>query len=496
MDIGGNGLKALIGISLLAIGQTSTATEISPGSRLEKMKQAYAKTNCNSALKLGLPLVDGHDAANLPEQSRAEAYDIVLQCEYKGKPSERAYGYARRATALKGASDFAWTTRLKLEIATKRYEGAVATIEEMVRTKPTALNAFSVRSINRLHRAIEDSGRKSLRGRLLAALSMVTYAPEDLLGSNEDFRFVYAQFLADAGKQDAAGKLALGVKDPSLILELSLDRRFRHFYPADLDIRKKAEAQLVQDAKLIVQYPDKLAPLLRVARDLRLLGRFEEALYTLQGVAPRLKDPKAFSDLEENFPWWWDSIGQTYGMLGKYEEMVRSFRAGASVGDDTPNISQILNLAVAQNSFGRGKDAIRTLGIFDHPRNEPSSYGKMILSLARGCAYGLSGQQEKAAKDVAYARDNRDDAPGVLAELLLCLGDLDGAATEYIRQLDDSNLRAGALAELSDYDKTPVPSRPNAHESRLPALKARPDVQAAIKRAGGTRRFNIQRDEL
>lgn len=88
------------------------------------------------------------------------------------------------------------------------------------------------------------------------------------------------------------------------------------------------------------------------------------------------------------------------------------------------------------------------------------------------------------------------DSPEVLTEVHLCAGDLDAAAAVMIRRLDDSDQRVNALLHLSDYDP-PAPRYPlSPYYARLPDLKARADVQAAIKRAGGTRRFHLQFEEL
>ena len=83
-----------------------------------------------------------------------------------------------------------------------------------------------------------------------------------------------------------------------------------------------------------------------------------------------------------------------------------------------------------------------------------------------------------------------------MADLYLCLGDMDGAAAAFIRRLEDPDRRADALLQLSDYDDPPVKRPPHPVHSRLEALKSREDVKAAIEKAGGIRRFRLQRGEL
>ena len=190
--------------------------------------------------------------------------------------------------------------------------------------------------------------------------------------------------------------------------------------------------------------------------------------------------------------WYWDALGRSWHMLGRYDEMVEAFRKGAAAGEDgTPNVSQVINLAQAQNAFGRGDEALRTLAAFADGRKS-SPYGEMEMRFARGCAQAVAGRPAEAVADVAFAKAHDKDHGEALADLLLCLGDMDGAAAAFIARLDDPDRRADALEQLSDYDDPPVALPPDPINSRLDALKARPDVKAAIARAGGTRRFHVQ----
>jgi hypothetical protein len=53
-------------------------------------------------------------------------------------------------------------------------------------------------------------------------------------------------------------------------------------------------------------------------------------------------------------------------------------------------------------------------------------------------------------------------------------------------------LRTEALVDLSEYDDPPFAS-PDPTAAALAALRRRADVKAAVARAGGTRRFRVQR---
>ena len=155
----------------------------------------------------------------------------------------------------------------------------------------------------------------------------------------------------------------------------------------------------------------------------------------------------------------------------------------------------MINLAEAQVAFGKPQEALATLAVFDGAGRSASPYGEMEMRFARGCANALAGRKDALATDLAFAKAHEADHGEALSDLMLCSGDLDGAAAAFIRRLDDPDRRVAALLQLSDYDAPPV-AIPDPVYAHMPALKARDDVRAAIARAGGTRRIHLQRNEL
>jgi tetratricopeptide (TPR) repeat protein len=199
----------------------------------------------------------------------------------------------------------------------------------------------------------------------------------------------------------------------------------------------------------------------------------------------------------DQFNWYWNGVAATETTLGHYDQAVAAYAKAAAFGERGGlNVSQVINLAETQNGFGRGADALKTLAVFADPKRRGSPFGEMQLRFARACANHLAGHEGDTAADLAYLKAHEKDGGPALSDALLCLGDMDAAAAAFIRRLDDPDRRAAVLLQLSDYDDPPVPLPADPVESRLAALKARPDVKAAIDRAGGTRRFHIQGGEL
>jgi tetratricopeptide (TPR) repeat protein len=463
---------------------------------LLNVAKASDARDCTTVLKLGLPLADSREPLALPDEAEALLYEMVARCEVDSD-RDRAYALALRASALEHSSDGIWRFRLALELDAKRNEAALATVEAMARGRGAALNSVPVQWMGQFHRTLRDAKQNALRFRLLKVLASDSYAPEEVSGLTDDFRVPYAVMLV--GKGDSAGARAMlaSLRSPDSLAEASLDSRLRGLVPADLDLRRKAEAVLAIHREAIARHPDELSPVIDAARDLRQLGRPQEAVDLLRTAAAGLDKPEFFTDRDDKLNWYWDSLASSETALGRYDDTLAAYRKGVATQErSSANVSQVINLADAQIGFRRGEEALQTLAAFDDPSRRGSPYGEMELHLARGCAHAIAGHPAAAVADLAFAKAHEKDDPRALTDLFLCLGDMDGAAAVMIRRLDDPDRRSAALLQLSDYDDPPVPLPPHPVNSHLPALKQRPDVKAAITRAGGIRRFQLQAGEL
>jgi tetratricopeptide (TPR) repeat protein len=490
-----------VAAAMLALSAQAPAMAAdSPEKNLQRLRQAASaadREDCPAALKHSRPLVRRGAASGLDAKMEALAFEIATRCEYQAKNRAVAYDLALRGSRLEHSSDVLWLVRLSIELDEKRLEAAVASVDAMTQGRGAALNATPVEWMWSLDKQLRDSGKTALRRQLLKVLASDSYSPEEYSGPPDGFRYSYAELLAEGGDLAAAEAIVRRLEDPATIAQASLEPRLRRFVPEDFDLRRATEKSVQRHKEAMARDPDKLGPLLRVAAELRRLGRPAESIALLEDARPRIDDPAAFSDREEMLSWWWDALGRAHSALGQYEQAVAAFRKGAAVKEaGNVNVSQTINLAAAQNSFGRGDAALETLKIFDDPKVSASPYGFMEMRLARGCAHAVAGRPAAAAADLAYARAHEKDHPEALSNLLLCVGDMDGAAASFIRRLENPEQRVAALLQLSDYDPPPVARPADPVASRLPALKARPDVRAAIAKAGGIRRFNIQPEGL
>jgi tetratricopeptide (TPR) repeat protein len=462
---------------------------------LQAIDAADAAGDCPKVLSLGEGLLKARHG-KLEAKLDAALEGAVAQCAYDTGAKESAYAHALRGTGFDESPDALWHLRLYLELETKKYAAAVATVEAMSQGRGAALNSAPMQWLYRLDEEMKKAGLKPERKRLLALLASDAYVPDESLGETQSFQESYAEVLADDG--DAAGARAIltSLDDPYVLLDALFDPRVAALLPGDFDLRAVSERALAHYRALAERHPDRLAPIVAASAELRRLGRPQEALALMRPIVARTDAATAFGDANRKLNWAWDEIARASEALGRYDDAAKAFAMGGALPEQgQANVSQIINLAHLQVRFGHPDDALKTLAVFDDPARKASPYGLLEMRLARGCANGAAGRAHAAAADLAYAQAHSDDHPQALGLLQLCLGRLDDAAAFFIRALGDPNRRVRILQTLSDYDPPPV-ALPAWFGAKLAILKARADVKAAIAKAGGIRRIPFQEGDL
>lgn len=461
---------------------------------LQAAMDAARAGDCKTSLRLMAPMLTSPDA--LPQKVRSAVDLVGLGCALKINDTALAYRYALDGTAFDDAGDEVWRMRLALELDGKQHDAALATVTLMTQGRGAALNGVPVRWLLSLDNALRDAGAAAGRRRLLALLVEPSYQPVEPIPVADLFRQRYAEVLFDAGEKQAALALVAQIDTPSTVMALSLDPRFRGAVPAGFDARKTMAAQLGRLREIAARHPDSLDVVIEIAAAQRLMGQPDAALATLYADNPTVIGARSYADKDQKLNWWWDGVARAHAAAGHYDQAVAAMRQGMGLKEGgQPNVSQTINLAEAQLRYGHFDDALATLAVFDRETLSASPYGVMEMRFARGCASQRAGKGDPHG-DVAFAKAHPKDHPQALADLLLCVGDLDGAAAAFIARLDDPARRVDALLELSEFASPTAAVTVDPVYGRLSALVARDDIKAAVARAGGTRKFNVQRHDL
>lgn len=441
-----------------------------------------------------LPVLNASlDQPAIPDNVKSALLGGVVQCLLAAGDSDTAYRRTLDVTATSHFIGWPWRIRLLLELQRSNLPAAVDTIETISRNDITTLNNVPVEWLIDLSRALfRTDGSGPLQRRLYNVLLRNDYQPRAAVPVTDVFRRNYALLLARTGESEFALAVARQIQATPILIALSVEPGVRSVVAADFDARASLEQYLAMLRSRVSEFPDSLELQIEIASAERQLGRVSAALATLAAADPRAENAPNYADRDQRLNWWWDGVARAQAAANNYDAAIFAMGVGATVDESGGlNVSQAINLGETHLRFGRADRALASLAPFD--RNSPpvSPYGEAAMRYVRGCAAALTGNTALAASDLAYLRAHANDNPQALVNVLLCQNDIDGAAVLYIARLDDPEKSGAALLELSDFDLQTAVSQQDPVASRLPALKARGDVQAAILRAGGIRRFNV-----
>ena len=487
-------LGALTAVAIAGGPGIARADRVDPRWDLVKRAiEASQRDDCREAQRLVKPLLAPGATDGLPEEFTAAPHHVAAMCYARTGDLAQARRMALAGTALPGALDQFWHFRLGYDLYAQDYAAAVTTMTEMARSRPRALNTMPIRIIYQLNQALREAKSEELRVRFLEIVTAASYVPDQPGASKDWFRQALAEKLVAKGDRAGAAALVGRIERTQILLELSFDPRFRGMIAADFDPRAAAERELARAGAEMERYPMALAPLTDAAESLRLLGKPKEALDVLETARANGKKVTDYSDADDRASWWWDSLGETHEMMGNAAAMTAAYRQGSATKEDgMANVSQVLNLSHAQVRFGHYAEALKTLPSAN-VEFSVSPYGAVTMRVARGCANAGLGNLKAVAPDLAYIRAHQKDSWKALPHLLLCSGDMDGAAAARVALLGNDEHRVKTLLWLSDYDP-PLPGRPlSVADKRLDELKQRADIKAAIEKAGGIRRIRLQR---
>ena len=455
------------------------------------------RNNCERSLEILDSLINGDKFSIFSNENKVITYELGVMCALNVSRNDLAYSYAVKGTGFDEATVRLLRIRLFFEISGENTETAVHLVQRMASSYPDEINAIPIQWFFRLNRKLERSGLEPARKDLLSIISSPNYSPVQPGFSGDYFRRDYAVILLSSGDETGAVQAVASISDASILIRISLDPRLRHLLPADFDARAAVESDLARLKEVAASHPESADVIRTITKRLRALGRAEEALALLESARPEVFSGDTYVNFGENRNWWWDTLAQVYAVLGRYEDTVLAFRAGVDAGEaGNMNVSQTLNLAAFQVHSGRDADALKNFETFDIENDAVSPLGQMVARLVRGCAKFRTGDFVSAKTDLEYALAHEQDGPGQLVDLLLCMGNMDQAASAMIRRLDDPNQRVDALLDLSNFNPPLHPVTTDPTDGPLADLKKRPDIQAAISRAGGIGHFNLQKNGI
>lgn len=459
---------------------------------------AAAQQRCDEAAPV-LRRVNGDPAfGKLPAELRLMVLETSTACAWTAGQQDVAYDYSRRAVQEEAAVARTWMAHTALSLDLGRTADALEIVTTLGRTKPEFLKTFELQLLGSLYAMAETLPKPDdKRLAMLEALDKAGWANSDPFGEPDPFTIERVRLMLGAGRKDDARKAADRLTDPSSIVLLQVDGRYADVAgdARDADVVGAFKSRIGRLKLAQGRHPERLSGPVQLAAAHMALGQNEEALAVVDAALKRVDSmpSSAFADHADFHGRLLGIRAETLARLGRVKDADAAWKLAA----ETPfrggtNFDGMFGRASFLIDVDRPQEALAALSGGDE--SVLSEHGKASLAAMRACAYAETKERAAYERELAIAKTPAaNPVYGMLMNALICGGDLDQAAAVTVRRLQEPTLRGEALLALQ---QVRWPRTIGDHDRRwnetYDRLRARPDVAAAVKAAGGTvRRYEV-----
>jgi hypothetical protein len=175
--------------------------------------------------------------------------------------------------------------------------------------------------------------------------------------------------------------------------------------------------------------------------------------------------------------------------LGRWAEGVQELKIASShLEDGEPNVSHVINLALAYCDLQRPQEALDTIAKVS---DRQSPYGRMQVEFVK--LEAALQKNDHAALSVAleFMAKHRSDAPVTYQAALVVANRAEEVAEVFISRLQDPATRFDALVEAQEYLEPRIPPFVQETRDRWRSILKRHDVHAAIAKVGNIQKYAI-----
>lgn len=397
----------------------------------------------------------------------------------------KAHKLLVRASEFGQADGIAWHLRLSAAFSQQDYIDSARCIVVIARTWPETLGQIRARAIISIVRDLMRSDNE--RDEYIALLASLFDANWTFEGREANALWLsYTEFLVKRGNLARAVEVATRIDSPETVLSLRVDKRFDGIVLARKDVFDLARTMRVDREHLDAlrqRFPDRLLWVSERMSTYLMEGKPERALALADEVIAQVskQGTKAYSDVNESYPWVLNSRSIALARLGRWDESVRQMRKAARLPESGQlNVSQTLNLGRLLAELERpddAEDAVEAL-------RGMSDYG--LMQLALNALIGAVVREDEAAveRHLQHLREHREDDIATYQKALVQANRMDEAASVLIERLERADWRSEALAEVQQYPDVVKTPRGELHASRWADVVARNDVRTTIEKVG------------
>jgi tetratricopeptide (TPR) repeat protein len=492
----------LAALLILSAGQARAAPRLATAADVRREVQAISELSKKTPVKVydarAQAVLNAAAFAELEPPQRCAVYWMAGAIKAQLKDWQASADHYARATECPEMPKEAWSGRLDAALRASDTDGAAAAMQGILERFPDALTGFTDEAVVTVLGRVRGLPKGPQRQfALLDALFDAGWKPADPSIDLQNDWVTLAAGLVDRGLTIRAARVAQTIRDPWALTMMRADKRFDDLFDhaaPQFDPEVQSAVELEFRRKLVADHPDRLGYVIDYADDLIHHLQPDLALKLLDDaqafIARAPTDKPAYSDLSEKAVWVKDYRRRALMQLGRIDEALAiEVEAAGEEERGGENVSQTINLAGLYAELGRPQEALTTL---DRLKANASPYGLMQVEKIRAIACAELGDKDGLAKSLDYLRTHEADAPGALIVPLMWAGDLDAVAAVYIRRLADPDLRLDALSDMQLFALGLHPTVSAARlRARWDALRARPDIKAAVDKVGRVGRYSF-----
>lgn len=431
------------------------------------------------------------ETTELPEEAAAAIGNLRIMILVQMGRSEEAKAAASRVLEQNSASAAAYEGPWIAAGARSDLEAMLTVIEQASRnvTDPAQRaqlhRDFDAETVWLLYRHFKDTENEEARFRLADSMVEMGWPGDANVASRDEFRMIALQNRLEQGDRQGASRLAATIQSPGALLELLLVKKYDGLLDVEQGRLQVLTAALAQHdrqtAATLESDPRNPELLLNRVQFLRSVGRNSEAVALLD---PYFGDVEQTVALATEGMWLINEAAYALVDLGRGAEAVALMTklVALDMTQYRELIGPSINHATILLNAGKPEEALAHASLLDRDENGfANAYGRMWMWSAATCALFTLGRTEEADSWLQRMRAQRDDNAAALMRGLLCANDLAAAEQLLITRLEGEDPESTIVA-MQDYQ--PGTTSTEFLYQRLLAVRARPNVQAALARVG------------
>ncbi|HTV52487.1 MAG TPA: hypothetical protein VME21_14965 [Steroidobacteraceae bacterium] len=422
---------------------------------------------------------------------------LTLDAEWALRTREwrRAFDLATRANALSDQNVIDWSIKVQAAVMLNDQSLALTSLTDFGRHWGRALTEFPDETILRVTNGARTPALAQARFDLLQMLYDARWQPRS--GRKPDLLWRdLSLMLIERRRAAEAAQVASHVHDPYQLVILQSDVRYKPVLSSGLvstDVRRSALDEIARSEHLVQSRPHSLASVVQLAnaevaalQDARALELTAHSISVVQGKSDGVA--AVYADSAAQLSWIYHAQAKALRDLGRFEEALDSLQRAVSWSGNKDPVSHKLNLAAALCELDRPQEALRLLP----DAEQTSAYGRTVMALVRATAAAELDDTPSQQAALAELRASTDVSPTNLFTALITVGDEDAAAEYLVARLRDPFARADALLDIQMFAKTAVPPRVQRWRQLLSRLRERADVREALRGIGSVRDYPLR----